>query len=75
MQVDTPARRKLAELLRHLVSGVITNDEFEDRLSLCRDAAVVAVYEQAWLLYDDLHEHRLTGKWRVPEEARPVIAR
>jgi hypothetical protein len=75
MQIDTTARRKLAELLRHLVSGVISNDEFEDRLAWSRDEAVVAIYEQAWLLYDDLHEHRLTGKWRVPDEARFVIAR
>ena len=75
MQIDTTARKKLAELLRHLVSGVITNDEFEDGLPSSQDEAVVAIYEQAWLLYDDLHEHRLTGKWRVPDDSRTIIAR
>jgi hypothetical protein len=75
IQIDTKARRKLAEALRHLVSGVITNDEFEDRLARSQDEAVVAVYEQAWTLYDDLHEHRLTDKWRISDDAKQVIAR
>ena len=29
--VDRKARDKFAELLRHLATGQITNDEFEDR--------------------------------------------
>lgn len=74
MQIDTTARKKLAESLRHLVSGMITNYEFEDGEASSRDEAVVAISEQAWLLYRDFPEHRLKGNWRVPDEARPIIA-
>jgi hypothetical protein len=75
MQIDTTARKKLAESLRHLVSGVITNYEFEDGLPSSHDEAVVAIYEQAWLLYSDFPEHHLNEERRVPDEARPIIAR
>jgi len=79
MQTDLKARRELAALIRHLVSGVITNDEFEDRLPRplrdSEDAAVVALYEHAWCLYNDTFEHHLIGQWKVSKENRRVIAR
>lgn len=79
MHIDTKARRAMAALIRHLVSGTITNDEFEDRLPRplrsSEDGAVVALYEHAWCLYNDTFEHRLTGKWRVSDEGRRIVAR
>jgi hypothetical protein len=75
--VDQEPRRHLAELLRHLVAGVITNDEFTDRLPRrSKDLAVRQVFwEGAWFLYDDLHEHRLTGKWKLTGQNRRHVAR
>jgi hypothetical protein len=66
MIVDKKARRQLAELLRHFVAGLMTNDEFAVRQVLT---------EGAWFLYDDLHEHRLTGKYRVNARDRSHVAR
>jgi hypothetical protein len=79
MHIDTNARREIAELLRHLVSGVITNDEFEDRLPrplrASKDGVVLAVNEHAWCLYNDTFKHRLTGALKVSDEGRREIAR
>lgn len=75
--VDRDSRRKLAELLRHFAAGLITNDEFEDRRpSGSKDLAVRQIlHEGAWFLYDDLHEHRLTGRYRLNTKNRESIAR
>jgi hypothetical protein len=74
--IDRRGRTDVSELLRHLVAGQITNDEFEDRLpTSSEDRAVNEVSEEAWHLYSDLWEHRLTGAERVPEEARQHVAR
>jgi hypothetical protein len=77
MIVDKNARRQLAELLRHFVAGLITNDEFVERCPRrCEDLAVRQVLtEGAWFLYDDLHEHRLTGKYRLNVRDRSHVAR
>src|SRR5262245_1910620 len=74
--IDREARRQVSELLRHLVSGQITNDEFEDRLPKgSRDRAVTQISSQAWFLYSDLWEHRLVGTQRLNAEARTNVAR
>src|SRR5262249_51708423 len=74
--IDRDGRSQLAELLRHLVAGQITNDEFEDRLPVgSSDRAVNEVSQEAWYLYSDLYEHHLTGADRVPEEVRRHVAR
>lgn len=61
--------------MRHFAAGLITNDQFEDRLPRSRDAAVKEVRANAWYLYDDLREYRLAGRDRLPEEARSAVAR
>jgi hypothetical protein len=75
--VQRESRRRLAELLRGLVAGRITNDEFE--LAIPRDSGDSAVREVfrdgAWFLYDDLHEHRLVGKYRLSRDGRDEVAR
>jgi hypothetical protein len=75
--VDREARTQLAELTRHLVGGRVTNDEFEDRLSLhSADPAVWEIFSSgAWFLYSDDREHRLTGKYRLSKDARREVAR
>lgn len=72
--IDRISRDRLAEQIRHLVAGVITNYEYEDRIVTgSRDPAVGEIYWVIWQLYDDLHEHRLTGT--ISKEDRRVIAR
>lgn len=74
--IDRKARDILAKNFRHLICGQISNDQFEDRLKKSKDAGVCEVfYNGAWPLYDDLHEHKLTGKWAIPEEGKPIAAR
>lgn len=74
--IDRDARRQVSELLRHLVSGQITNDEFEDRLPQgSADRAVNEISSEAWYLYSDLWEHRLVGAQRLTAEARTHVAR
>lgn len=58
-------RRKFAELLRHFLSGRITNFEYIDGFDSLeeaygRDPAVYAVFVAVWPLYDDLWKHRMT---------------
>lgn len=77
--VDRNARAQLARCLRRLVSAQITNDEFEDQLPLevhrSRDKGVQALRWAAWMLYNDLHEHRLVGAHAVGRTGRRHIAR
>jgi hypothetical protein len=74
--IDRKARDILAENYRHLIAGQITNDEFEDRLKSSKDVAIDEIYYRgAWPLYDDLHEHKLTGEWAITEEGKPIAAR
>ena len=74
--IDREARDTLAEQFRHLISGQITNYQFEDRLRKSKDAGVYEVFfSAAWPLYDDLHEHKLTGKWAIRPEYKSIAAR
>lgn len=74
--IDMTARTALAELLRHFVAGLVTNDEFEDRAPRrSPDAAVAAIRGNAWYLYDDLREYRLAGIDKLPSGVRSAVAR
>ncbi len=42
--IDREARTKLAELIRHLVAGMITNDEFDDRRPNSTELAIREVF-------------------------------
>ncbi len=64
--IDRAARDKLAEGLHNLVTGQITNDDFEDaRPEETGDPAVAAIWEFGSGLYSDTHAYRLTG-WNSP---------
>ena len=63
--VDRDARNKAAELLRRFISGQITNDDFDNKEPQTEDSAVRAIWNTAWVLYDDMIEHKLRGRHRL----------
>jgi len=73
--IDRKHRDKLAETLRHYVSGQITNDELEDVTTDSRDRGIIAVQEAAWCLYSDLYPHKAKGRHYLNKEVRSTIAR
>jgi hypothetical protein len=76
--IDRKSRNALAESIRALVSGQISNDEFEDRRLpvSAEDPAIWEIYSKgAWCLYSDLSEYRLIGKHRLTAQAKSEVAR
>jgi hypothetical protein len=75
--VDRLSRNKLAEALRHLVSGQLSTDRFTDTYPKnTTDAAVSAIWEWAWGLFSDgLYSYRLRGRHKVSPETRRDAAR
>ncbi len=75
--IDRDARNRLAEGIRHLAAGIVTNVEFEQRaLSSSPDPAVHAVFVGGpWFLYHDLMRYRLTGTHRLSPAVRREAAR
>lgn len=80
--IDVQARSKLAEASRWLVSGLITNYRYDDRvlddsgLLASRDLAVREIYNKGfWLMYSDFPEYRLKARHRLPPQTRKSAAR
>lgn len=74
--IDREARNKLADLMRSLSSGLITNDEFENELPNSGDDAIMEVFSSgAWFLYSDLKEYKLKGKDALSPDERSIVAR
>jgi hypothetical protein len=75
--VDPEGRRQVAELLRHYLAGLMTNDELEDRLPRhSKDAAVSEVAWASWFLYDDIRmPYKLVGKDAASKAVRRTVAR
>jgi len=74
--IDRPARDNLAERLRHLASGTMTNYAFEDSGIKTMDEAIREIeFRLAWPRYDDLHEHTLTGGYAITRGSRLDFAR
>jgi hypothetical protein len=72
--IDRLARDQLSRNLRLLVSGNLSNDQFEDRIPKTEDAAIAAFTNMAWLLYSDMKEHRLVGRDSIgPSDRREVL--
>lgn len=71
------ARRALAEAIRQLASGTITQDQFEDRYCALADTGHTGdeMFEFAWSFYDDFYTHRLRGSHRLSRSQRRVFAR
>lgn len=73
--IHRESRDRLAQALRHYVAGRITNDDLDDVEIDWRDRGAVAVHGMAWGLYDDLEQHKATGRHAISKEARRHIAR
>lgn len=83
--VDQARRRQYAQLLRHFAAGRLTNFAYEDRaddiMGTYRsdegraDPALWAIYQQVWFMYDDLHTHRLAGRYALSRKTRREVAR
>lgn len=73
--IDRESRNRLAEALRHCVSGQITNDDLDEVEIDRRDRGAHAVSSMAWGLYDDSCQHRATGPYYLDKKARREIAR
>jgi len=73
--IHRESRNKLAEALRHYVSGQVTNDDLDEIEVDWRDRGVVAVKEMAWGLYSDLDNHNATSDYYIDKEGRKIISR
>lgn len=74
--IDRLARNQLAQALRALAAGLITNDEFEERIPFSNDPAIWHIHvDGVWGLYSDLWEYRLKGKHRLEPQAKAAVAR
>jgi hypothetical protein len=76
MMIDRIARESLAEKLRQLASGAITNAAFEEHRHSQSDPALHEIAEcLAWPHYDDFSEHRLEGDYALIDGRRKDFAR
>ncbi len=74
--IDRASRNRLAELIRSLSSGQISNDEFEDSIPESNDDAIRQVFSHgAWCLYSDMKEYKLKGKDALSRDDRTIVAR
>lgn len=79
--IDWSSRRSLSVDIRRLVTGRMTNDEFDDvyfeRYEACDDPAVAAIASYCYCLYDSatLYPIKLHGRHAVPRETRQAAAR
>ena len=74
--IDRAGRAALAEHLRRLASGRLTNAEFDSvRLDHSDDEALVAIGDAGWSLYDDFFVYRLRGRRALKPETLDVVGR
>ena len=76
--IDRSARRRLAEGLRRLAAGRITNVDFENRYARTQrsqDRSIGEIFGAAWHLYSDLETYRLIGRHRLDRKTRRDVAR
>ena len=75
-KIDIAARRKAAEVYRHFAAGLLTNDQMEDAQPESSEQALHDIFFRGiWPLYDDLHEHKLTGQYHLTPKGREHVAR
>ena len=63
--IHRESRDRLAEALRHYVSGQITNFKLDTVKIDKRDRGAYAVSEATWGLYDDMSKHKATGHYET----------
>jgi hypothetical protein len=72
------ARQRYTELVRHFLSGRITNFKYEiacDALVRDLDEASDKVYCELWYYYSDVREHRMGRERGMTREGRRTAAR
>ncbi|OAF08129.1 hypothetical protein AYJ54_15415 [Bradyrhizobium centrolobii] len=74
--INRPARDQLSRNLRRLIAGAITNHRFERSTPESEeDAAILAIADMSWLLYSDMKEHRLVGRYSIDPSWRREVLR
>ena len=73
--VDRANRDVGAKILRDLIDGRITNDEFMSKFPRGTDPALRAILDFAWTQFSDLRAHALTGRDMPTPERRAVLER
>ena len=73
--VDRTARQRAATLFRAVILGRVRVEDFENEEPVSADPVIPAIWETAWLFYDDFRTERLTGQWRISLDQRRVFAR
>jgi hypothetical protein len=79
--IDAKLRRQLAQDLRSLLAGRVTNDAFDDlyyeHYADSDDLAVQEIARFAWSFYssDTLTAYRLRGRYRVGKPTRRIAAK
>ena len=74
--VDRIQRDAASRVLRSFIDGAITNGEFEAQFPRSEeDSALPAIKANVWMLYSDLHRHKLTGKHEPNAETRALLER
>jgi hypothetical protein len=75
MMIDREARKIAAQALRDFISGKITNFAFEALQPKTEDLAIHAIWDTAWLFYDDFKTHRLEGRNALSVQQRKSCVR
>jgi hypothetical protein len=74
--IDVEARLRSAKVYRYFAAALLTNDQMEDALPRSFERGLHDIFLCGiWPLYDDLHEHKLTGRYRLTPEGRDHVAR
>lgn len=73
--LDKENRLKAARLIQEFRQGYITNYQFVDAFPRSEDKAIQAISSMLWFSYDDVREHRLTGKRALTAEGEMLIDR
>ncbi len=75
--IDRKARNKLAEEIRHFMGCFTDNFEYDDAVFDIDsdDRGVIEVRQQVWVTYDDLRQHKMEGKWALPDDQMVIIKR
>ncbi len=76
IEIDFASRRKAAGIYRRFAAGLLTNDRMEGFLPKSSEPGLEDIFFCGiWPLYNDLHEHKLTGPYRLTPMGRDHVAR
>ena len=74
--VDRAKRDSARDVLRDFIDCKLTNDEFFVQFPRSEDdSALRGISSRVWMLYSDLHRHKLNGKHEPNTETRAMLDR